>query len=58
MVPKRDVDALVTAVERLLSDPDLCRRLGNAARAVANDYRTNVVAAHRAALAQHLLESA
>ena len=33
LVPPRDVPALREALERLLADPDLCRRLGQAGRA-------------------------
>jgi glycosyltransferase involved in cell wall biosynthesis len=35
LVPPRDAAALRTAVERLLADPELCERLGRAARARA-----------------------
>jgi glycosyltransferase involved in cell wall biosynthesis len=38
IVPKHDADALVTAVHRLRSNPDLSQRLADAAADVARDY--------------------
>ena len=37
LVPPRDLDALVNALERLIADPDLCRRMGINARRLAED---------------------
>ena len=40
VVPPRDVDALARAVARLIEEPDLCRRLGHAARARVDTHFT------------------
>jgi glycosyltransferase involved in cell wall biosynthesis len=57
LVPPRDSEALREAIERLLDDPELRRRLGQAARDVAErefswpDATSTTIAAYRAALA-------
>lgn len=38
LVPPRDVDELSHALERLIENPDLCRRMGLQARATAESY--------------------
>ena len=45
LVPPGDVDALATAIVRLLTDEDLARRLGMAARGSAQEHHAKVTAA-------------
>ncbi len=46
VVPVNDAGALAAAVRRLADDPELCRRLGNAARARVTEYELPQALAH------------
>jgi len=37
MVPERDVEALALSIKKILDDPDLERRMGDASRKIIND---------------------
>jgi glycosyltransferase involved in cell wall biosynthesis len=45
LVPPGDVTALATAMGRLIADPDLCRRLGDAARLSTRPFAADAIAA-------------
>ncbi len=55
-VPARDVNALETAIERLLSEPDLARRLARAARRVADRHDWADIARRHKRLYETVLE--
>ena len=57
LVPRRDPAALAAALERLLLDPDLRRRMGEAARERAQEFTAERHAARNAELYERLLAS-
>jgi glycogen(starch) synthase len=55
LVVPGDPEALASAIDRLLADPDLARRLGEAARELARDYDWGVLAERVLAIYRSLI---
>ena len=50
LVPQEDVPAITDALRRLVTDPDLCKAMGTAARTKAEakfDHRINALSLHK-----------
>jgi glycosyltransferase involved in cell wall biosynthesis len=56
LVPTRDSQALVDAVERLITDRRFCQELGERAQAKARNYTWDRIAARYESLYERLLE--
>jgi glycosyltransferase involved in cell wall biosynthesis len=56
VVPPGDVGALAQAIKNLAASPELCRRMGEAARARAESYTYEAISRRRAAILREALE--